>query len=464
MGSQLLGMSRRAGSLCRTLSVAGRMYDTPGLTSPVSRELSTAAAVAEEQDQPGIQMKGVRIVGRPLYLDMQATSPVDPRVLDAMLPYFLHQYGNPHSRTHLYGWESDAAVEKAREQVAALINANPKEIIFTSGATEANNISIKGVMHFYKDKKKHVITTQTEHKCVLDSCRHLQQEGFDVTYLPVKKDGLVDLDELKNAIRPETGLISVMTVNNEIGVIQPIAEIGKICRDHKIFLHTDAAQAAGKIPLNVDELKVDVMSLSGHKVYGPKGIGALYIRRRPRVRVEPQMSGGGQERGIRSGTVPTPLAVGFGAACEIALKEMKNDEEHIKSLQKRLLEGITSQLEGVVINGSTDHRYAGNLNLSFAYVEGESLLMGLKEVAVSSGSACTSASLEPSYVLRALGVEEDMAHTSIRFGIGRFTTPEEIDRAIELTVVQVKKLREMSPLWEMVQEGIDIKSIQWTQH
>lgn len=409
-------------------------------------------------------MKGVRIDGRPLYLDMQATSPVDPRVLDAMLPFYLHQFGNPHSRTHLYGWESDAAVEKAREQVADLIGANPKEIIFTSGATESNNVSIKGVMHFYRDKKKHVITTQTEHKCVLDSCRHLQQEGFEVTYLPVRKDGLINLDELTAAIRPDTGLVSVMTVNNEIGVIQPIAEIGAICREHKVFLHTDAAQAAGKIPVNVDEMEVDLMSLSGHKIYGPKGVGALYMRRRPRVRVEPQMSGGGQERGIRSGTVPTPLVVGFGAACEIALKEMANDERHITELQKRLLQGITSQLDGVVVNGSSEHRYVGNLNLSFAYVEGESLLMGLKEVAVSSGSACTSASLEPSYVLRALGVEEDMAHTSIRFGIGRFTTAEEIDKAIKLTVHQVQKLRQLSPLWEMVQEGIDLKSIQWTQH
>ncbi|KAJ7540871.1 hypothetical protein O6H91_10G034800 [Diphasiastrum complanatum] len=432
---------------------------------------AAAEAIAPEEadqnpnpDNQGITMKGVSMAGRPLYLDMQATSPVDPRVLDAMLPYYMHQFGNPHSRTHLYGWESDRAVEKAREQIAELIGADPKEIIFTSGATESNNISLKGVMHFYKEKKRHAITTQTEHKCVLDSCRHLQQEGFEVTYLPVKKDGLVDLDQLKAAIRPDTGIVSVMTVNNEIGVIQPIAEIGEICRKHRVFLHTDAAQAVGKIPINVDEMKVDLMSLSGHKIYGPKGIGALYMRRRPRVRVEPQMSGGGQERGIRSGTVPAPLAVGMGAACEIALSEMSNDEKYIKSLQERLYKGIMSQLDGVEVNGSVEHRYAGNLNLSFAYVEGESLLMGLKEVAVSSGSACTSASLEPSYVLRALGVEEDMAHTSIRFGIGRFTTEAEIDKAIELTVDQVQKLRKMSPLWEMVQEGIDLKSIQWSQH
>ena len=395
---------------------------------------------------------------------MQATSPVDPRVLDAMLPYYLTRYGNPHSRTHLYGWESDEAVETARAQVAALINASPKEIVFTSGATESNNISVKGVMHFYKDKKKHVITTQTEHKCVLDSCRHLQQEGFDVTYLPVGTDGIIDLEKLKAAIRPDTGLVSVMAVNNEIGVIQPMEEIGQICKEHKIPFHTDAAQALGKIPVDVEKMNVSLMSLSGHKIYGPKGVGALYMRRRPRIRVEPQMNGGGQERGIRSGTVPTPLVVGMGAACELAMKEMAYDEKRIIALQERMLSKVRAKLDGVVVNGSTEKRYAGNLNISFAYVEGESLLMGLKEVAVSSGSACTSASLEPSYVLRALGVDEDMAHTSIRFGIGRFTTEEEVDRAVELTVQQVEKLREMSPLYEMVKEGIDIKSIQWAQH
>ncbi|KAB2617659.1 cysteine desulfurase 1 [Pyrus ussuriensis x Pyrus communis] len=429
------------------------------------RTLSTAAAVAETYDDPdGVSMKGVKISGRPLYLDMQATSPVDPRVVDAMLPYYLTRYGNPHSRTHMYGWESDSAVETARAQVADLIGASPKEIVFTSGATECNNISVKGVMHFYKDKKRHVVTTQTEHKCVLDSCRHLQQEGYDVTYLPVKTDGLIDLDELRSSIRPDTGLVSVMAVNNEIGVIQPMEEIGEICKEFKIPFHTDAAQALGKIPIDVDKWNVSLMSLSGHKVYGPKGVGALYMRRRPRIRVEPQMNGGGQERGIRSGTVPTPLVVGFGAACEIAKKEMEYDEKRVRALQDRMLKGIRKNLDMVVVNGSEERRYPGNLNLSFAYVEGESLLMGLKEVAVSSGSACTSASLEPSYVLRALGVDEDMAHTSIRFGIGRFTTEEEIDRAVQLTVQQVKKLRELSPLYEMVKEGIDIKSIQWSQH
>jgi cysteine desulfurase len=409
-------------------------------------------------------MKGVRISGRPLYLDMQATTPVDPRVLDAMLPFYLTRYGNPHSRTHLYGWESEAAVETARAQVASLVGANPKEIFFTSGATECNNISVKGVMRFYRDKKKHVVTTQTEHKCVLDSCRHLQQEGYEVTYLPVKSDGLVDLDQLAAAIRPDTGLVSVMAVNNEIGVVQPMEEIGRICQEKGVAFHTDAAQALGKIPIDVGKMGIALMSLSGHKIYGPKGVGALYLRRRPRVRVEPQMSGGGQERGIRSGTVPTPLVVGMGAACDIAAKEMEYDTRRITSLKERLLNGIRSRLDEVVVNGSIEHRYPGNLNLSFAYVEGESLLMGLKEVAVSSGSACTSASLEPSYVLRALGVDEDMAHTSIRFGIGRFTTEAEIDRAIELTVQQVQKLREMSPLYEMAKAGIDIKSIQWAQH
>ncbi|CAN0917674.1 Cysteine desulfurase, mitochondrial [Linum grandiflorum] len=417
-------------------------------SSAALRSFSTAAAAIASatstdpyEDPTGdIRIKGVKISARPLYLDMQATSPVDPRVLDAMLPYYIGQYGNPHSRTHVYGWESEQAVETARSQVADLIGASPKEIIFTSGATESNNISVKGVMKFYKEKKRHAITTQTEHKCVLDSCRHLQQEGFDITYLPVNTDGLVDLEKLRAAIRPDTGLVSIMAVNNEIG-------------EFKIPFHTDAAQALGKIPVDVDKWNVSLMSLSGHKIYGPKGIGALYMRRRPRIR-----------RGIRSGTVPTPLVVGMGAACELAKKEMEYDEKRIKGLQDRLLNGIRSKLDCIVVNGSVERRYAGNLNISFAYVEGESLLMGLKEVAVSSGSACTSASLEPSYVLRALGVDEDMAHTSIRFGIGRFTTEEEIDKAVELTVEQVEKLREMSPLYEMVKEGIDIKSIQWAQH
>ncbi|KAJ6661050.1 hypothetical protein lerEdw1_016851 [Lerista edwardsae] len=351
---------------------------------------------------------------RPLYMDVQATTSLDPRVLDSMLPYLVHYYGNPHSRTHAYGWESESAMEKARQQVASLIGADPREIIFTSGATESNNIAIKGVARFYKSRKKHIITTQTEHKCVLDSCRALEAEGFQVTYLPVKKNGLIDLTDLKNAIQPDTSLVSIMTVNNEIGVKQPVADIGQICSAHKIFFHTDAAQAVGKIPLNVNDMKIDLMSISGHKIYGPKGVGAIYVRRRPRVRIEPIQSGGGQERGLRSGTVPTPLAVGLGAACELAQEEMEYDHKRVSLLADRLVTKIMSEIPDVVMNGDPVQRYPGCINLSFAYVEGESLLMALKDVALSSGSACTSASLEPSYVLRAIGTDEDLAHSSIR--------------------------------------------------
>lgn len=401
---------------------------------------------------------------RALYLDAQATTPLDPRVLDAMLPYLINNYGNPHSRTHAYGWESEAAVEKARSQVAALIGAQPKEIIFTSGATESNNISIKGVSRFYAEKKKHIVTTQTEHKCVLDSCRAMEAEGFDVTYLPVNRNGLVDVQQLEDAIRPDTALVSVMTVNNEIGVMQPISEIGAVCRKRKVFFHTDAAQAVGKVPVNVDDMMVDLMSISGHKIYGPKGVGALYLRRRPRVRVEALQSGGGQERGIRSGTLPTPLAVGLGAACEVAVHEMDYDHRHVSRLADLLVALITSELTHVVRNGDPQRSYPGCVNLSFACVEGESLLMAMKDVALSSGSACTSASLEPSYVLRAIGADEDLAHSSIRFGLGRFTSEEEVVYTARKCVKEVKKLREMSPLWEMVQEGVDLKSIQWTQH
>jgi cysteine desulfurase len=402
--------------------------------------------------------------GRPLYLDAQATTALDPRVLDKMLPFLTNQYGNPHSRTHYYGWETEKAVETAREQVATLIGADPKEIIFTSGATESNNIAVKGVGRFYGTKKKHIITTQTEHKCVLDSCRALEGEGFRITYLPVNTNGLIELEELEKAITPETSLVSIMAVNNEIGVRQPITEIGKLCRARKVFFHTDAAQAVGKIPLNVNEMNIDLMSISGHKVYGPKGIGAIYIRRRPRVRVEAIQSGGGQERGIRSGTIPAPLVVGLGSACDIALREMDYDHKWIEFLSKRLLDGILGKLDHVIRNGDPENSYPGCINLSFAFVEGESLLMALKDVALSSGSACTSASLEPSYVLRAIGTEEDLAHSSIRFGIGRFTTVEELDYTIEKTIKHVNRLREMSPLWEMVQEGVDIKTIQWSQH
>ncbi|KAM4581854.1 cysteine desulfurase [Fundulus diaphanus] len=401
---------------------------------------------------------------RPLYMDFQATTPMDPRVLDAMLPYHVNYYGNPHSRTHAYGWESETAMETARKQVADLIGADPREIIFTSGATESNNMAIKGVARFYKAKKRHVITTQTEHKCVLDSCRILEAEGFTISYLPVQKNGLLDLELLEASIGPETSLVSVMTINNEIGVKQPIKEIGQICRSKGVFLHTDAAQAVGKIPMSVTDWKIDLMSISGHKIYGPKGVGALYVRRRPRVRLEPLQNGGGQERGLRSGTVPTPLAVGLGAACSIAQKEMEYDEQRVSMLANRLVQKIMSDLPDVIMNGDPEQRYSGCVNLSFAYVEGESLLMALKDVALSSGSACTSASLEPSYVLRAIGADEDLAHSSIRFGIGRFTTEEEVDYTAEKCIEQVRRLREMSPLWEMVQEGIDLKSIKWTQH
>ncbi|XP_020598426.1 cysteine desulfurase, mitochondrial-like [Phalaenopsis equestris] len=460
----LLKHLNTATSLARRLMPSYRPLSSSSAASLSSVEISPHFTNSADEEDGIISMKGVRISGRPLYLDMQATTPVDPRIVDAMLPFYLSRFGNPHSRTHLYGWESDEAVESARSQVAALVGANPKEIFFTSGATESNNISVKGVMHFYREKKGHIVTTQTEHKCVLDSCRYLQQEGFEVSYLPVRPDGLINLDQLASAIRPDTGLVSIMAVNNEIGVVQPLEEIGRICKEKGVPFHTDAAQALGKIPIDVERMGIGLMSLSGHKIYGPKGVGALYLRRRPRIRVEPQMNGGGQERGVRSGTVPTPLVVGFGKACEIAMKEMEYDGRRIAALQERLLKGIREKLDGVVVNGSIENRYAGNLNLSFAYVEGESLLMGLKEVAVSSGSACTSASLEPSYVLRALGVDEDMAHTSIRFGIGRFTTEAEIDHSVELVVRQVEKLREMSPLYEMVKEGIDLKSIQWAQH
>lgn len=401
---------------------------------------------------------------RPLYLDVQSTAPLDPRVLDKMLPYLGSYYGNPHSRTHAYGWQAEDAVEAARAEVASLISADPREIVFTSGATESNNIAVKGVGRFYKSKKRHIITTQIEHKCVLDSCRVMENEGFEVTYLPVKANGIIDLDVLRESFRPDTGLVSIMLVNNEIGVKQPAREIGEMCRERKVFFHTDAAQAVGKIPVNVNEMKIDLMSISGHKIYGPKGIGALYVRRRPRVRIEPIQSGGGQERGIRSGTLPTPLIIGMGAASSLCAQEMKYDTQRIKKLSDRLQERITSKISNVIRNGDPEETYHGCLNLSFAFVEGESMLMSLKDIALSSGSACTSASLEPSYVLRALGVDDDLAHSSIRFGIGRFTTEKEIDYTADKVIMQVERLRELSPLWEMAQEGIDLKTIQWTQH
>lgn len=430
----------------------------PGSGAPANATVSPMAEVLKEAT---ILEEGQR----PIYLDMQATTPVDPRVLDAMLPFYVGIYGNPHSRTHAYGWESEKAVEDAREHVANLIGAHPREIIFTSGATESNNMSIKGVARFFgrSGKKRHIITSQTEHKCVLDSCRYLQEDGWDITYLPVKSNGLVDMEELKAAFRKDTVLVSIMAVNNEIGVIQPIEEIGKLCRQRQVFFHTDAAQAVGKIPLDVNAMNIDLMSISSHKIYGPKGMGACFIRRRPRVRIEPIISGGGQERGMRSGTLAPALVVGFGEACRIAKEEMEYDSKRIKKMSDRLLKGLLT-LEHTNHNGEPSSFYPGCVNVSFAYVEGESLLMALKDIALSSGSACTSASLEPSYVLRALGNSDDMAHSSIRFGIGRFTTEQEIDYVLKAVQERVTFLRELSPLWELVQEGVDLNTIQWTGH
>ena len=411
-----------------------------------------------------VEQKAGANIELPIYLDYQATTPLDPRVLDVMMPYFTTKFGNPHSRSHAYGWEAEEGVEKARAQVAHLIGADPKEIVFTSGATESNNLAIKGVAHFYGDRKNHLVALVTEHKCVLDSCRHLEQEGFRVTYVPVQQNGIVDLDVLAAAITDETAIVSVMAVNNEIGVIQPLEQVGALCRERKTFFHTDAAQAVGKIPLDVNKMNIDLMSISGHKIYGPKGIGVLFVRRRPRVRLKALITGGGQERGMRSGTLPAPLVVGIGEACAIAEKEMGAEGERIRLLSDKLYNGLTSSLDEVYLNGDREQRFPGNLNLSFAYVEGESLMMGIKDLAVSSGSACTSASLEPSYVLRALGVEEELAHTSLRIGIGRYTTEAEIDYAIECLTGHVEKLRAMSPLWEMAQEGVDLKSIEWTDN
>lgn len=400
-----------------------------------------------------------------IYLDYQATTPCDPRVVEAALPYLIEHFGNPHSRNHVYGWEAEAAIEVARAKIAKLINANPSEVIFTSGATESNNLAIKGAAHFYKSKgKNHIITCITEHKCVLDACRHLEQEGFEVTYLPVQKDGLIDLNILKASIKSTTVLVSIMAVNNEIGVIQPLNAIGEICREHGVFFHTDAAQAVGKIPLDVEAMKVDMLSISGHKLYAPKGVGALYVRKRPRVRLTAQINGGGQERGMRSGTLSPFLCVALGTACEIAQNEMEFEAARITKLKDRFWKKLNDALPEIYLNGHEKQRIPGNLNISFAYVEGEGLMMGIKNLCLSSGSACTSASLEPSYVLYALGVEDEMAHTSLRIGIGRFTTEEELDAAAESIIESVTRLRDMSPLYEMVRKGIDLKSIKWTEH
>ncbi len=399
----------------------------------------------------------------PIYLDYSATTPVDPRVAAKMIPYLTEHFGNPASRSHAFGWEAERAVEEAREQVAALVNADPKEIIWTSGATESNNLAIKGAAHFYAGKGKHLITVKTEHKAVLDTTRELERQGFEVTYLDVQDNGLIDLEQFKAALRPDTIVVSVMFVNNEIGVVQPIAEIGEICRERGIVFHVDAAQATGKVEIDLEKLKVDLMSFSAHKTYGPKGIGALYVRRKPRVRLEAQMHGGGHERGLRSGTLATHQIAGMGEAFRIAREDMAADNARIGKLRDRLLKGL-SDIEATYVNGDMVQRVPHNLNISFAYVEGESMIMAVKDLAVSSGSACTSASLEPSYVLRALGRNDELAHSSIRFTIGRFTTEEEIDYTIDLLHKKIGKLRELSPLWEMVQEGIDLNTVQWAAH
>ncbi len=404
-------------------------------------------------------------VKTPIYLDYSATTPVDPRVAESMYSFLTPQgkFGNPASRSHAFGWQADDAVEEARHNVAALVNADPKEIIWTSGATESDNLAIKGAAHFYRKKGQHIVTLKTEHKAVLDSCRQLEREGYEVTYLDPEPNGLLDPDKFHKALREDTVLVSIMHVNNEIGVIQDIEAIGDACRELKIIFHVDAAQSAGKVPIDLQTLKVDLMSFSAHKIYGPKGIGALYVRRKPRVRLEAQMHGGGHERGMRSGTLPTHQIVGMGEAFRIAKQEMAADNECILALRNRLVEGF-KDVEEVYINGDLDHRIAGNLNISFNYVEGESLIMALKDLAVSSGSACTSASLEPSYVLRALGRNDELAHSSIRFTIGRFTTEEEIDYTIELVRGKIGKLRDLSPLWDMYKEGIDLDSVQWAAH
>ncbi len=399
----------------------------------------------------------------PIYLDNSATTRVDPRVAEKMIPYLTEHYGNAASSSHAFGWEAETAVEAARAQVAALIHADPKEIVWTSGATESDNLAIKGAAYFYATKGKHIITVKTEHKAVLDTCRELERDGFTVTYLDVQENGLIDLEVFKAAIRPDTILVSVMSVNNEIGVIQPVEAIGDICREKGIIFHVDATQAAGKIPINLSVLKADLMSLSAHKVYGPKGVGALYIRRKPRVRLEAQIHGGGHERGFRSGTLPVHQIVGMGEAFRIAGEEIEQESHRIRALRDRLLDGL-SGIEAVYVNGDMEHRVPHNLNISFAYVEGESMIMAIKDLAVSSGSACTSASLEPSYVLRALGRDDELAHSSIRITIGRFNTEEEIDYAIKLLHEKITKLRELSPLWEMVQEGVDLSTVQWAAH
>ncbi len=401
----------------------------------------------------------------PIYMDNHATSPLDPRVLEAMMPFFTGKFGNAASRNHAFGWEAEQAVEHAREQIAKLIGATAKEIIFTSGATESNNLALKGIAEMYRERGNHIITEVTEHKAILDTCKRLEKAGYRVTYLPVKADGLIDLDDLKRAIDDKTILVSIMFANNEIGVIQPVAEIGKICRERNVIFHTDAVQAVGKIPIDVNKMNIDVLSLSGHKIYGPKGVGALYVRRRnPRVQISEQINGGGHERGMRSGTLNVPGIVGLGKACAIAQEEMASEGARLAKLRDKLKQRLESSLDYVHVNGSMEHRLPNNLNMSFVYVEGESLLMGINDIAVSSGSACTSATLEPSYVLKALGLGDDVAHSSIRFGLGRFNTEGEVDYVADKIIDVVQKLRELSPLYEMVKEGIDISKIEWQAH
>jgi cysteine desulfurase len=405
----------------------------------------------------------IAMMRKPIYLDYSATTPVDPRVAAKMIPYLTEHFGNPASRSHAFGWESEKAVEEAREEVARLVNCDPKELVWTSGATESINLALKGAAHFYKEKGKHLVTVRTEHKATLDTMRELEREGFEVTYLDVLPDGLVDLKRLEAVLRKDTILVSVMYVNNEIGVIQDIPAIGELCRARGIIFHADSAQATGKLPIDLSALKVDLMSFSAHKTYGPKGVGALFVRRKPRVRIEAQMHGGGHERGMRSGTLPTHQIVGMGEAFRLARLEMASDNERIRTLRDRLLKGLT-EIEEVYVNGDLEHRVPHNLNLSFNFVEGESLIMAIKDVAVSSGSACTSASLEPSYVLRALGRSDELAHSSIRFTVGRFTKEEEIDYTVDLVKRKIAKLRELSPLWEMHQDGIDLNTVQWAAH
>jgi len=401
----------------------------------------------------------------PIYLDNHATTPMDPRVLDAMLPWFTEKFGNAASRNHSFGWEAEEAVEKARKQIADLVGANPKEIIFTSGATESDNLALKGIAQMYAEKGNHIITAASEHKAILDTCKHLEKEGCRVTYLPLKADGLIDLDMLRESITDKTILVSIMYANNEIGVVQPVAEIGKICKERGVLFHSDAVQAIGKIPVNVVKDNIDLMSITGHKLYGPKGVGALYVRRRnPRVQLTSQMDGGGHERGMRSGTLNVPGIVGLGEACAICHRDMAEESARLRKMRDYLTDRLTTELDEVSINGSMEHRLPHNLNISFQYVEGESLLMGINDIAVSSGSACTSATLEPSYVLKALGLGDDLAHSSIRFGLGRFNTQEEVEYTADRVIEVVRKLRELSPLYEMVKEGVDLSKVQWTAH